>query len=52
LAVAFAIAGLGLLNIADADWAHAVGVSCLIGFVVLGFVAVVVRALDERGVRP
>src|SRR5262249_36407071 len=51
LAAASAIAGLGLLNVADATWAHAVGVTCLIGFVVLAFVAIVFPALDERGAR-
>jgi cytochrome d ubiquinol oxidase subunit II len=39
-AVACLIAGTGLLAIADAGWAHALGVICLCGFVVLGFVAV------------
>ena len=34
------IAGGGLLTIADAGWAHALGVICLCGFVVLGFLAV------------
>ncbi|HTX32394.1 MAG TPA: cytochrome d ubiquinol oxidase subunit II [Solirubrobacteraceae bacterium] len=38
-AVACAIAGFGLLTLADATWAHAIGVTCLLGFVVLGFVA-------------
>jgi hypothetical protein len=39
-AAACLIAGGGLLAIADARWAHALGVICLCGFVVLGFVAV------------
>ena len=48
------IAGIGLLNGADAGWAHAIGVVCLLGFVVLGFAAVSpaqVAALgnDEEG---
>jgi cytochrome d ubiquinol oxidase subunit II len=34
------IAGFGLLTVADAGWAHAIGVFCLIAFVVLGFGAV------------
>lgn len=38
-AVACLIAGFGLLNIADADWAHAIGVACLFAFVGLGFAA-------------
>jgi cytochrome bd ubiquinol oxidase subunit II len=41
LAVALLIAGFGLLNIANAEWAHAVGVVCLFCFVVVGFRAVI-----------
>ena len=41
LAVALLIAGFGLLNIANAEWAHAVGIVCLVCFVVLGFKAVI-----------
>jgi cytochrome bd ubiquinol oxidase subunit II len=48
VAVACLIAGFGLLNIADATLAHAVGVVCLFGFVGLAFRAIVVPALDER----
>jgi cytochrome d ubiquinol oxidase subunit II len=40
-AVAFLVVGVGLLNVADASWAHAVGVLCLLGFAVAGFRAVV-----------
>ncbi|MBV8217379.1 MAG: cytochrome d ubiquinol oxidase subunit II [Solirubrobacterales bacterium] len=40
-AVAFLIAGVGLLNFADADWTHAVGLVCLLGFAVAMFAAVV-----------
>jgi hypothetical protein len=39
------IAGIGLLNVADARWAHAVGVICLFGFIVTGFLVVVSSAL-------
>jgi cytochrome d ubiquinol oxidase subunit II len=39
-AVALLVGGIGLLTIADAGWAHAVGVISLCGFVVTGFVAV------------
>jgi cytochrome d ubiquinol oxidase subunit II len=46
-AVACLIAGLGLLNVADADWAHSVGILCLLGFVLLGFRAIVFTALRE-----
>jgi len=48
VAVACLIAGFGLLNIADAEWAHAVGVTCLLGFVGIGFCAIVVPALDAQ----
>ena len=41
LAVALLIAGFGLLNLANADWAHAVGVVCLLCFVVVGFRAII-----------
>lgn len=41
------IAGFGFLTIADAGWAHAVGVVALGAFVVLGFMAIVPRALEE-----
>jgi cytochrome d ubiquinol oxidase subunit II len=34
------IGGVGFLTIADAPWAHAIGVVCLLSFVVLGFGAV------------
>jgi len=47
LAVALLIAGFGLLNIANAEWAHAVGIVCLFCVVVLGFRAIVFSALGE-----
>lgn len=34
------IAGIGLLTIANAAWAHAIGVRCLLGFVLVGFLAI------------
>ncbi len=46
-AIALLIAGFGLLNVAEAPWAHAVGVVCLLGFVASGFRAVTRGALDE-----
>jgi cytochrome d ubiquinol oxidase subunit II len=33
------IAGFGLLNVAEAGWAHAIGAVCLLGFVAAGFAA-------------
>jgi cytochrome d ubiquinol oxidase subunit II len=44
-ALACLIVGFGLLNVADARWAHGVGVVCLLLFVVLGFRAIVFRAI-------
>lgn len=32
-------AGIGLLTIAEAGWAHAIGAVCLLAFIVLGFLA-------------
>jgi cytochrome d ubiquinol oxidase subunit II len=47
LAVALLVLGVGLLNAADAPWAHALGVLSLFGFMVVGFAAIVPRALAE-----
>ena len=47
-ALACLIAGFGLLNIADAGWAHAIGVVFLICFVLLGFRAIIFTALGEE----
>jgi cytochrome d ubiquinol oxidase subunit II len=48
LAVAAFIAGIGFLNVADAGWAHGVGVVCLLAFVVLGFRAIAFNLLGSR----
>ncbi len=48
LGIACLVGGVGLLNVADAAWAHAVGVACLFGFAILGFGAIVLPLLDER----
>ncbi len=37
LAVALLVAGIGLVNLADAEWAHVIGAACLIGFIGVGF---------------
>jgi cytochrome d ubiquinol oxidase subunit II len=42
------IAGIGLLTLADAAWAHAIGVLCLLGFMVAAFLAIVPRALADQ----
>jgi cytochrome d ubiquinol oxidase subunit II len=51
LAVACLIVGFGLLNVADARWAHAVGVASLFAFIVTAFAAIVPATLgrDEAG---
>jgi cytochrome d ubiquinol oxidase subunit II len=46
LAVASLLAGLGLLTIADAGWAHAIGLCSLFAFIVFGFIATVLPELD------
>jgi cytochrome bd ubiquinol oxidase subunit II len=47
LAMACLVAGFGLLSVADAGWAHGIGVACLLAFVALGFCAIVIPASDE-----
>ncbi|MEP6952623.1 MAG: cytochrome d ubiquinol oxidase subunit II [Solirubrobacteraceae bacterium] len=42
------IAGFGLLTVLDAGWAHALGVAVLLGFVLLGFLALLPAELWER----
>jgi cytochrome d ubiquinol oxidase subunit II len=51
VAVACLIIGFGLLNVADARWAHAVGVASLLAFIVSAFVAIIPATLgrDELG---
>ncbi len=46
-AVALLIVGVGMLNAADAPWAHAIGVVSLFAFIVVGFAAIVPAALAE-----
>jgi cytochrome bd ubiquinol oxidase subunit II len=41
LALACLIVGFGLLTVANAAWAHALGVTALFAFVVAGFLALV-----------
>ena len=41
MAVACLIVGFGLLTVANAAWAHAIGVTALLAFVVAGFLALV-----------
>jgi cytochrome bd ubiquinol oxidase subunit II len=37
LAGGFLVAGIGFLTVADAPWAHVIGVACLLAFVVAGY---------------
>ncbi len=46
-AIACLIAGFGLLNVANADWAHAVGILCYFAFMVMAFRVIVFATLDE-----
>jgi cytochrome d ubiquinol oxidase subunit II len=46
-AVALLIVGVGMLNAADAPWAHVIGVVSLFGFIIVGFAAIVPPALAE-----
>jgi cytochrome d ubiquinol oxidase subunit II len=47
LAVALLIVGIGMLTVADAPWAHAIGVVSLLAFILVAFAALVPRALAE-----
>lgn len=49
MAIACLIAGFLLLNIANADWEHAVGLLLLLAFVLLGFRVIIFPALGELG---
>ena len=46
-AVALLLAGVGLLNVAGAPWAHGIGVTALLAAVVLGFASIVPAVLAE-----
>jgi cytochrome d ubiquinol oxidase subunit II len=48
VAVACLLAGVGLLNVADAGWAHAVGIACLFGFIVAAFRVIISSTLDRK----
>jgi cytochrome d ubiquinol oxidase subunit II len=53
--IACLIAGFGLLNVVDADWAHAIGLLSLFAFIVIGFRAIILAALGAtpgRGSQP
>ena len=47
LSVAFLVAGVGFLTVANAAWAHAIGVACFFGFILSGYrAALPVDAVD------
>lgn len=48
-AVGCLIGALGFLTLADARWAHAIGVLCVFGVVILGFVAVAPAQIATAG---
>jgi cytochrome d ubiquinol oxidase subunit II len=49
LAVAFLLAGIGFLTIANTAWAHAIGVACFFGFIVSGFQAALPEEVADAG---
>ena len=51
-ALACFVAGIGLLTFADAAWAHAIGVLCLLGFIVAAFLTIVPGALANPATNP
>jgi cytochrome d ubiquinol oxidase subunit II len=40
ITVALFVGAIGFLTIADAAWAHAIGIACLFGFAIAGFIAI------------
>lgn len=49
LSVALLIVGIGLLNGADAPWAHGIGVVSLFAFIGVAFASIAPRAVSEEG---
>ena len=47
-AVSRFFAGIGLLTFADAAWAHAIGVACLLGFIIAAFLAIPPQLLRTK----
>jgi cytochrome d ubiquinol oxidase subunit II len=47
IAIGCLVAGVGLLTVADAAWAHAIGVVMLFAFVAAGFLGLAPRLLNE-----
>jgi cytochrome d ubiquinol oxidase subunit II len=51
LAAAFLVAGIGFLTIANAGWAHAIGVACFFGFILSGYRAALPTEREPRSRR-
>jgi cytochrome bd ubiquinol oxidase subunit II len=51
LAIAFFVAGIGLLTVADAAWAHSLGVLCFFAFIVAAFPAALPPDLLQTGLK-
>ncbi|TMM06911.1 MAG: cytochrome d ubiquinol oxidase subunit II [Actinobacteria bacterium] len=49
LSVAFLVAGIGFLTIANAAWAHAIGVACFFGFILSGYRAALPADVVDAG---
>jgi len=49
LSVAFLVAGIGLLTVANAAWAHAIGVACFFGFILSGYRAALPADVLDAG---
>jgi cytochrome bd ubiquinol oxidase subunit II len=49
LAVAFLLAGIGFLTIANTAWAHAIGVACFFGFILSGYRAALPTDVVDAG---
>jgi cytochrome d ubiquinol oxidase subunit II len=52
VAVACLIAGIGLLNVAEAAWAHGLGIASLFAFMVTGFLSLMPGVLGPGGTQP
>jgi cytochrome bd ubiquinol oxidase subunit II len=49
LSVAFVVAGIGFLTVANAGWAHAIGVACFFGFILSGYRAALPTDIVDAG---
>ena len=49
LSVAFLVAGIGFLTVANAAWAHAIGVACFFGFILSGYRAALPADVVDAG---